>query len=76
MRTEFHKPAQSRKVATQTIEIAVAITDQIAILNGVDTLKWLVVPTAAMPVITRSSVRSMMEMTVPIARASFLPLST
>jgi len=73
---EFHKPAESRKVATQTIEIAVAMTDHTAMLNGVDTLKWLVEPTDAMPVIAMSSTTSMIAMRLPIKDASFLPLPT
>jgi len=73
---EFHNPVDSEKVASQTIEIAVAIKLQIAMLKGVETLKWLVDPTDAMPTITTSSTINMRAITFPVLEASPLPFST
>ena len=44
-----------KRVANSTIEINVAIKDQITIAVGVETLKWLVVPSAAIATIKTSS---------------------
>jgi len=52
-------------VENNTIEINVAIKDQITIAVGVETLKWLVVPSAAMVTIKMSSTVSEKAMNIP-----------
>ena len=52
-------------VANKTIEINVAIKDQITIAVGVETLKWLVVPSAAIAAIKTSSTVREMAMNSP-----------
>ena len=73
---EFHNPIESKKVATQTAVIAAAIRLQTAMLKGVETLKWLVDATEAMPTITASSTSNITAMRFPSLDARPLPFST
>jgi hypothetical protein len=53
------------KVENNTIEINVAIKDQITIAAGVDTLKWLVLPIAAIATIKTSSTAREIAINIP-----------
>ena len=57
------------RVATQRALIENAMIDHSTVLNGLDTLKWLVIPAAAAPTMTTISIASSTALAVPAHQA-------
>ena len=57
-------------VATHSVPIEAAMIDHSTVLNGVETLKWLVIPAAAAPVMITSSISRRMALIVPAHHAT------